>query len=164
MPLRFDRPMEKLRTDTGTNPRAADFDATRDRALAEMRAVDPQIDIRPRRIRITSRHASRPRLSWALACWTPCASPPPRQRIARFKKAPGVIVIDNDGHVSVTGARSGCDFASDVAAYDGVAACTNKRQPRTHGNHGPALASGAHFGNSWAPRACANISSESARA
>ena len=47
MPLGFDMPMDKLKTYTGTNPRPTDFDAYWDLALAEMRAVDPKIDIKP---------------------------------------------------------------------------------------------------------------------
>ena len=37
-----DMPFEELKTYNGRNPRPADFDAYWDRALAEMRAVDPQ--------------------------------------------------------------------------------------------------------------------------
>ncbi|CAN5474409.1 acetylxylan esterase [soil metagenome] len=47
MPLLFDMPFEKLQTYEGTNPRPADFDDYWDRALAEMNAVDPQIEIVP---------------------------------------------------------------------------------------------------------------------
>lgn len=47
MPLLFDMPFEKLQTYEGTNPRPADFDEYWDRALAEMNAVDPQIEIVP---------------------------------------------------------------------------------------------------------------------
>lgn len=38
----FDYPLEKLKTYQGQNPRPGDFDAYWERALAEMRAVDPQ--------------------------------------------------------------------------------------------------------------------------
>lgn len=47
MPLLFDMPFEQLQTYQGTNPRPADFDAFWDRSLAEMHALDPQIEIRP---------------------------------------------------------------------------------------------------------------------
>ncbi|MCB0062715.1 MAG: acetylxylan esterase, partial [Caldilineaceae bacterium] len=47
MPLLFDMPFEKLHTYEGTNPRPADFDEYWDRGLAEMNALDPQIEIVP---------------------------------------------------------------------------------------------------------------------
>jgi cephalosporin-C deacetylase len=47
MPLTFDFPLEKLQTYQGINPRPADFDAYWDAALAEMRAVDPQVELKP---------------------------------------------------------------------------------------------------------------------
>jgi cephalosporin-C deacetylase len=47
MPLLFDMPLEKLREYRGINPKPDDFDAYWDRALAEMHAVDPQIEIIP---------------------------------------------------------------------------------------------------------------------
>jgi len=47
MPLTFDYPLEKLYTYQGMNPRPADFDAYWDRALAEMRALDPQVELIP---------------------------------------------------------------------------------------------------------------------
>jgi cephalosporin-C deacetylase len=47
MPLIFDMPYEELQTYQGCNPRPADFDAYWERGLAEMRAVDPQIEIVP---------------------------------------------------------------------------------------------------------------------
>ena len=47
MPLTFDMPFEELQTYQGCNPRPADFDEFWDRGLAEMRAVDPQIEIVP---------------------------------------------------------------------------------------------------------------------
>jgi cephalosporin-C deacetylase len=47
MPLMFDMPLEKLREYRGINPRPADFDEYWDKALAEMNAVDPQIEIVP---------------------------------------------------------------------------------------------------------------------
>lgn len=47
MPLMFDMPLEKLREYRGINPRPADFDEYWDAALAEMNAVDPQVEIVP---------------------------------------------------------------------------------------------------------------------
>ena len=47
MPLMFDMPLEKLKTYQGCNPRPKDFDAFWDRALAEMRAVDPAVTTEP---------------------------------------------------------------------------------------------------------------------
>jgi cephalosporin-C deacetylase len=47
MPLTFDMPFEELQTYQGSNPQPADFDEFWDRGLAEMRAVDPQIEIVP---------------------------------------------------------------------------------------------------------------------
>ena len=49
MPL-IDMPLEQLRVYTGRNPKPADFDAFWDAALAEMRAVDPQVTLTPHRI------------------------------------------------------------------------------------------------------------------
>lgn len=46
MPV-LDFPLEKLQTYTGINPRPDDFDAYWDRALAELRAVEPAIELRP---------------------------------------------------------------------------------------------------------------------
>jgi cephalosporin-C deacetylase len=42
-----DLPLEQLKAYTGRNPRPADFDAYWDRALAEMRAVDPKVELVP---------------------------------------------------------------------------------------------------------------------
>jgi len=47
MPLTFDMPFEKLKEYRGINPRPVDFDAYWDKALTEMNAVDPQIEIIP---------------------------------------------------------------------------------------------------------------------
>jgi len=47
MPLTFDMPLEKLKEYQGTNPRPADFDAYWSQSLAEMEAVDPEIEIVP---------------------------------------------------------------------------------------------------------------------
>ena len=47
MPLLFDMPFEQLQTYQGRNPRPADFDEYWDRGLAEMRALDPQVELIP---------------------------------------------------------------------------------------------------------------------
>lgn len=47
MPLTFDFPLEKLYSYLGINPRPADFDAYWDKALAEMRALDAQVELVP---------------------------------------------------------------------------------------------------------------------
>ncbi len=46
MPL-IDMPLEQLKTYAGRNPRPQDFDAYWDTALAEMHAIDPQIELVP---------------------------------------------------------------------------------------------------------------------
>jgi len=46
MPV-FEMPLEKLKVYQGTNPRPADFEAYWEAALAEMRALDPAVEIRP---------------------------------------------------------------------------------------------------------------------
>jgi cephalosporin-C deacetylase len=46
MPL-IDMPLEKLREYQGRNPRPADFDEYWDTAIAEMKAVDAQVELRP---------------------------------------------------------------------------------------------------------------------
>ncbi|HZP84577.1 MAG TPA: acetylxylan esterase [Chthonomonadaceae bacterium] len=46
MPI-VDMPLEQLRAYPGRNPRPADMDAYWDRALAEMRALDPQVELVP---------------------------------------------------------------------------------------------------------------------
>lgn len=43
----IDMPLEQLKTYEGRNPRPADFDAYWDRALDELRAVDPQVELIP---------------------------------------------------------------------------------------------------------------------
>lgn len=45
MPLMFDMPLEELYKYRGRNPRPDDFDEYWDTAVAEMRAVDPQVEI-----------------------------------------------------------------------------------------------------------------------
>jgi cephalosporin-C deacetylase len=47
MPLLFDMPKEQLWTYQGRNPRPTDFDTYWDQALAEMRALDPQVELVP---------------------------------------------------------------------------------------------------------------------
>ena len=47
MPLMFDMPYEELLTYQGCNPRPADFDEFWERGLAEMHAIDPQVECRP---------------------------------------------------------------------------------------------------------------------
>jgi cephalosporin-C deacetylase len=47
MPLTFDFPLEKLYTYQGLNPKPADLDAFWDKALAEMRALDAQVELIP---------------------------------------------------------------------------------------------------------------------
>ena len=47
MPLTFDIPFEKLKEYQGINPQPSDFDVYWDTALAEMNAVDPQVEISP---------------------------------------------------------------------------------------------------------------------
>lgn len=47
MPLTFDMPLEELKSYQGINPKPADFDEFWDDALAEMNAIDPQIEIIP---------------------------------------------------------------------------------------------------------------------
>lgn len=47
MPGIFDMPLDKLATYQGRNPRPDDHDAFWDAAIAEMHAVDPQVELRP---------------------------------------------------------------------------------------------------------------------
>jgi cephalosporin-C deacetylase len=47
MPLTFDLPLEELEQYQGRNPRPTDFDVFWDESLAEMHAVDPQVELRP---------------------------------------------------------------------------------------------------------------------
>lgn len=47
MPLQFDMPLEELKTYQGRNPCPDDFDAYWDQALAEMQAIDPQVELVP---------------------------------------------------------------------------------------------------------------------
>lgn len=47
MPLMFDMPLEELYEYQGCNPRPADFDAFWEHSLAEMRALEPQVELVP---------------------------------------------------------------------------------------------------------------------
>jgi cephalosporin-C deacetylase len=47
MPLTFDLPLDHLKTYQGINPRPDDFDTFWDEGLAEMRALDPQVELAP---------------------------------------------------------------------------------------------------------------------
>jgi cephalosporin-C deacetylase len=47
MPLTFDLPIEQLTTYQGTNPRPDDFDQFWDKSLAEMRSLDPNVELIP---------------------------------------------------------------------------------------------------------------------
>ncbi|MCB0157090.1 MAG: acetylxylan esterase, partial [Caldilineaceae bacterium] len=47
MPLLFDMPMEQLREYQGVNPRPGDFDAFWDHGLAEVQALDPNVELVP---------------------------------------------------------------------------------------------------------------------
>jgi len=47
MPLTFDFPLETLKTYQGINPRPADFDQFWDEGLAEMRSIEPQVELIP---------------------------------------------------------------------------------------------------------------------
>lgn len=47
MPLTFDFPLEKLYTYQGMNPKPADLDTFWDKALAEMRSLDAQVELKP---------------------------------------------------------------------------------------------------------------------
>lgn len=52
MPLMFDMPLEELKTYQGRNPRPHDFDDYWNRAVAEMQAVDPQVELVPADFRV----------------------------------------------------------------------------------------------------------------
>lgn len=47
MPLLFDMPVEELKTYRGVNPKPGDFDEFWERGLTEVRAIDPQAELRP---------------------------------------------------------------------------------------------------------------------
>ncbi|MDX9980100.1 MAG: acetylxylan esterase [Lentisphaeria bacterium] len=52
MPLLFDMSRERLETYQGINPRPADFDAYWERGLAEMRALDPAVELVPAKFQV----------------------------------------------------------------------------------------------------------------
>lgn len=45
MPLTFDLPIEQLKNYHGKNPRPSDFDSFWDQGLAEMRSIDPKVEL-----------------------------------------------------------------------------------------------------------------------
>ena len=45
MPLLFDMPLEALKDYEGRNPRPRDFDAFWEGGIAEMREIDPQVEL-----------------------------------------------------------------------------------------------------------------------
>ena len=47
MPLSFDLPLDQLKSYNGINPRPADFEAYWEQASADMRAVDPEVELIP---------------------------------------------------------------------------------------------------------------------
>jgi cephalosporin-C deacetylase len=47
MPLIFDLPLEQLKSYQGINPRPQDFDGFWEKGLAEMRAIDPRVELIP---------------------------------------------------------------------------------------------------------------------
>ena len=47
MPLTFDLPLEELKEYRGRNPRPNDFDTFWDESVAEMQALDPQVELQP---------------------------------------------------------------------------------------------------------------------
>jgi len=47
MPLTFDMPVAELEEYQGRNPRPADFDVFWEQSVAEMQAIDPQVELRP---------------------------------------------------------------------------------------------------------------------
>ena len=51
MPLTFDYTLEECKKYLGSNPRPADFDKYWDGALAEMRSLDPKVELRPAEFR-----------------------------------------------------------------------------------------------------------------
>jgi cephalosporin-C deacetylase len=51
MPLTFDLTFEELKSYNGINPRPADFDAFWDAGLAEMRATDARVELKPAKFR-----------------------------------------------------------------------------------------------------------------
>ena len=52
MPLTFDFPLEQLKTYQGCNPRPGDFDEFWDKSLAEMRTIEPHIELIPAQFQV----------------------------------------------------------------------------------------------------------------
>jgi len=52
MPLTFDMPLEKLYSYPGISPRPQDFDAYWERALAELDAIDPMVELAPAKYQV----------------------------------------------------------------------------------------------------------------
>jgi len=52
MPLTFDLPLDQLKTYQGINPRPADFDQYWEKALIEMNALDPQVELVPSKFQV----------------------------------------------------------------------------------------------------------------
>lgn len=52
MPLLFDMPLDQLKNYKGTNPKPDDFERFWDRSLAEMRALDPKVELVPAKFQI----------------------------------------------------------------------------------------------------------------
>ena len=111
MPLQFDLSYDDLLTYTGTNPRPADFDEFWDESLAELAAVDPEVElvpaefpatVRPLRAPVLQRHRRVPRARQAGPA-------------ARADRAPAVLMFHG--------------YGGDAAAVDRPAAV---RRPRVH--------------------------------
>ena len=77
MPLLFDMPLEELERYQGANPRPDDFDAYWDAALAEMKALDPQVELEPAEFQSAIADASTSGSPvWAAhACMPSCCAP-----------------------------------------------------------------------------------------
>ena len=50
--MQIDMPLEKLKVYQGINPRPADFDEFWDRSLAEMRSIDPKVELVPSKFQV----------------------------------------------------------------------------------------------------------------
>jgi len=57
MPLLFDMPLDQLKKYEGRNPKPKDFDAFWDKSLAEMRKINPKVELKPRISRLPTRSA-----------------------------------------------------------------------------------------------------------
>jgi cephalosporin-C deacetylase len=58
MPLTFDFPLEKLKTYQGCNPRPGDFDEFWDKSLAEMRSIEPHVELIPAKFHVAHAECS----------------------------------------------------------------------------------------------------------